>query len=89
MIKKSAGSFKIGAFLLCRKLLSCKVKNAPRECAQAHSFFRAYGFLFVRLFPGSLFLGSFFLFGSFLFCCTLFIFGFFFHFFRLVNQLFN
>ena len=24
-------------FLLYRKLLSCKVKNAPRECAKAHS----------------------------------------------------
>ena len=26
-------------FLLYRKLLSCKVKNAPRECAKAHSLF--------------------------------------------------
>ena len=25
--------------LLYRKLLSCKVKNAPRECAKAHSLF--------------------------------------------------
>ena len=28
-----------GAFLLYRKLLSCKVKTAPRECAKAHSLF--------------------------------------------------
>lgn len=75
---KEKHRFKIGAFLLYRKLLFCKVKNAPRRCA------KAYGFLFVRLFPR-----SFFLFGSLLFCSTLLIFGFFFHFFRLVNQLFN
>ena len=88
MLKKSTGS-KTGAFSMYRKLLFCKVKNAPRGCAKAHSFFQAYGFLFVRLFSGSFFLGSFFLFGSFFFCCPLFVFGFFFHFFRLVNQLFN
>jgi len=28
-----------GAFLLYRKLLSCKVKTAPRGCAKAHSLF--------------------------------------------------
>ena len=28
-----------GTFLLYRKLLSCKVKNAARGCAKAHSLF--------------------------------------------------
>ena len=31
--------------MLYRKLLSCKVRNAPRECAKAHSLFLYRKFL--------------------------------------------
>ena len=91
MYRKSTDS-KIGAFFtrVARKIacLHADFGEHRDKSRNSQSVFlvvaRFYGSLLICLFSG-----SFFLFGSFLFCCPLFIFGFFFHFFCLINQLFN